>query len=398
MDFRDIFTPGAPPQKHELLVGREVELNKLRSYLKSPGIHPIVVGARGVGKTSLVQEVINEFELSSQIEANTVKNFNELARHLCDDSAVYDQLISQSVEQHEQSMDAKADVVVASGGLSSKRTFSEYIKGLGDENISPQQLLRLLEGAKSRIIFSIDELDDLPSESDITYNLAKFAKSVSNQSKRINHKFVFSGIGRGAHDLFSGHLSSNRNFPIIYLNPINTVHLREFIKYSTGSLGVNVPSEISDEVITDSNGFPYYVHQIFFHMFEVHEESGDAEIRYEHYIEAKKRAFDSAFSHQLNKYKFTIYRLNDVQKEILQHMVSGRKVHFEYASLEKGILSHHDIGKVKKAFRFLTDNEYISYRKSDKSVSLVEPLLKPFLRSKLKLTGNHVQPGLWDQN
>ena len=364
--------------------------------MKSPGIHPIVIGARGVGKTSLVQEVINEFDLSSQIEANTVKSFDELARHICDDSAVSDQLVTQTLEQHEESMDAKANIAVASGGLSSKRTSSELFKGLGEESISPQQLLRLLEGAKTKIVFSIDELDDLIEDSDIPYNLAKFAKSVSNQSKRVNHKFVFSGIGSGAHDLFSGHLSSNRNFPIIYLNPINSEHLRKFIESATNSLGIKVPSEISEEVISDSSGFPYYVHQIFFHLFEVIEELNESEISYEHYKEAKKRAFDSAFSHQLNKYKFTIYSLSNIEKEILQLMVNGLKVNFKFNSIEQRLISHHNVDSAKKAFRSLTDNGYISYRKSDKTISLVEPLLKPFLRTKLKLKGNHTQPDLWD--
>jgi len=113
MDFRQIFTPGAPPQSRDLLVGRDQEIRSLISYLKSPGVHPVVVGPRGVGKTSLVQEVISEFELSYQIEANTVKDFNELSRHICDDSNVVQQLVTQTVDSHDQTMNAKATALMS---------------------------------------------------------------------------------------------------------------------------------------------------------------------------------------------------------------------------------------------------------------------------------------------
>ena len=83
MEYQDIFTPGSPPHEMNLLVGRTNEIERLKSYLLSHGIHPLVVGPRGIGKTSLVQHVLDQYQLTTQIEANTVSDFDELARSIC---------------------------------------------------------------------------------------------------------------------------------------------------------------------------------------------------------------------------------------------------------------------------------------------------------------------------
>ena len=88
MKYYDVFTPGSPPHIIDFLVGRHTDLEKLKSYLKSPGIHPIVVGPRGIGKTSLVQFVLDEYQYKSQVEANTVVDFDELARCVLDDLGI----------------------------------------------------------------------------------------------------------------------------------------------------------------------------------------------------------------------------------------------------------------------------------------------------------------------
>ena len=78
---------------------------------------------------------------------------------------------------------------------------------------TPANFLRVLQTIDFDAIASIDELDDLPRNSDIRRSFAKFAKSASNQADQMRIKFIFSGIGADAHDLFDGHLSTDRNLP-----------------------------------------------------------------------------------------------------------------------------------------------------------------------------------------
>jgi hypothetical protein len=397
-DFHEIFTPGAPPQRHELLVGRELELGRLSSYLMSPGIHPVVVGARGVGKTSLVQEALKDVEITTQIEANTVADFDELARHICDDLGLEIQKVATIIDEHEEGMDAKGKIVVAEGGLSSKRKHIEHLDGMSKSRISPQGLLRLLQGTGVSSVIAIDELDDLDENSDIPIKLAKLAKTLSNQARRVRQKLVFSGIGRDAHDLFSGHLSSQRNLPVVYLAPLTNRHLESFLDRASSALGVLIPAPFRDELVSDASGFPYYLHQVCFHMFDHFNSRHGHTLSPEDFRAGKQRAFEDAFSHYLRKYKGTIYRLELVHHAILFELVRSFKYHYQYAPLEAALARQHDKAVIKKAFRYLLEHEYIAFRKADDTVALHEPLLRPFLRSKLRIRANDKQKDLWDES
>lgn len=387
MKYYNVFTPGAPPHVKELLVGRQADLDNLRTYLKSPGIHPIVVGPRGIGKTSLVQQILDEYKCKSQIEANTVSDFDELARCICEDLHIEAHKVITLVHEEEETKEAKGKIVVAEGGLSHKNKSVEQMSGLSGKSISPQVLKRLLMKSDRDAVISIDELDDLNKKSDIPEKLAKFAKSCSNQAKWMKQKFVFSGIGRDAHSLFGAHLSSQRNHPVIYLAALTKGDFNSFFDSAQRKLHMEIPLRIRDDIISDADGFPYYMHQVCFHMFDCFDKDKKSRVlKNEHLSEGKKRAFDEAFAHYLRKYKFTVYKLNDVQKEILRQMVIMRKRHCSYFELEETIQAdfHYSKEDAKKAFRFLKDHKYIDYRKSDNTVSLHDALLKPFLRIKLK--------------
>ena len=61
-NYDKIFLPGSPVKDRRYLVGREQEIIDLKNILKRSGQHAIVIGDRGVGKTSLVKLVLDEKE------------------------------------------------------------------------------------------------------------------------------------------------------------------------------------------------------------------------------------------------------------------------------------------------------------------------------------------------
>jgi hypothetical protein len=169
VSYHHVFTPGVPPIYPELLVGRSEQLEKLLDLLKSPGIHPIVTGERGIGKTSLVNAAITRlgYARKSVLEVNTVPNFDECCRLVCEDL-----------------------------GLENS-----------EETYNSARFLRKLKTLEIPAIVSIDELDDVPKNSDsrrefedIRRSIGVFAKSASNQASDLKVKFVvfrnWSGCGR----------------------------------------------------------------------------------------------------------------------------------------------------------------------------------------------------------
>src|SRR5215211_5519533 len=49
------FSPGAPITSHTLFAGRSVEMTKVMDVVAQRGLHAIIYGERGVGKTSLAR-------------------------------------------------------------------------------------------------------------------------------------------------------------------------------------------------------------------------------------------------------------------------------------------------------------------------------------------------------
>lgn len=55
--IRKFFTPSSPVTSVDLFVGRERELNQALDALGTPGVHPVVYGDRGIGKSSFANVV-----------------------------------------------------------------------------------------------------------------------------------------------------------------------------------------------------------------------------------------------------------------------------------------------------------------------------------------------------
>ncbi len=346
--YQKVFTPGSPPAIPELLVGRNVLLSHLCDYLRSPGIHPIVVGDRGIGKTSLVRLAIKSMQLprTSALEINTVESFDECCRHICDDLCL------------------------------------PYEK----EIFTPASFLRTLSKSKSLAVVSIDELDDQPKDSPIVRAFAKFAKAASNHAHELEVKFVFSGIGADAHDIFKGHLSSERNLPQIRLKEISSSDLHDFLNRASSLLKIEIPKHIATAIVTEADGYPYYVHQVGFHMFAAFARDEQAEqLNDGHFMEGKKRALDAAFGHYLRRYKFTIYRLTELEKATLQAFLRTERRRLSVAELQEttAVLASTTKDRVLDAMRSLYIKEYLVHRAGDETIALKDALLKPFLSERL---------------
>ena len=72
-------------------------------------------------------------------------------------------------------------------------------------------------------------------------------------------KFIFSGIGDDAHDIFHEHLSSDRALPQIYLEELSADDLRIFLKRAGDLLDAPLPPHTIDSLISEADGFPYYM-------------------------------------------------------------------------------------------------------------------------------------------
>ena len=94
----DVYTPRGPIDRPELLVGRDRELLLLEDVFNQKGATAVVIGARGVGKTSLALQSLRNSQRLAYIVCSSKSNFDSLARRLLKDLGIEVYNVEESKE------------------------------------------------------------------------------------------------------------------------------------------------------------------------------------------------------------------------------------------------------------------------------------------------------------
>ncbi|WP_165358839.1 ATP-binding protein [Spirosoma sordidisoli] len=377
--YQNIFTPGSPPVYSDMLIGREEEASRLLSILESSGQYPFVLGPRGIGKTSLVKNSLPENFI--QIEVNTVANFTELSFAILNECGLNISITNNTYENQQVGKIGGKFLIEASLDSSSKTTSSE--KGIANAQFNAYMLESEMRKIKDRKIIFLDEMDTL--DNGTKHNLVSLIKAISNKSDTFPHKFVFAGIGKEVHSIFGEHPSISRNITPIYLKPLDEKNIFIFLSKAEEHLQLQIPDKIKKIIAIESLGQPYYAQQVGFYMLEeFNNDKSSKTINIQHYLKGKERAFESAFSSLLFKYKFTFYKLSVSEKEILKALIRFYKP-TKASDIYKQLLSITNLNRasLEEAVHNLSNKEYITIRQSDQTLLFKESLLLPFLKTRL---------------
>ena len=95
----ELFKPGSPINKKEMLVGRTRQLNHINKVLYSGGRAVVITGTRGIGKTSLanVASALNGTQIKADCETDTT--FHSWCLNLLSQLSADTELIEKTVEK-----------------------------------------------------------------------------------------------------------------------------------------------------------------------------------------------------------------------------------------------------------------------------------------------------------
>ena len=163
MDFRQkvvqVFRPGSTVINRQFLFGREQEILDLKNILIQPGEHPIIIGERGVGKTSLAKIVLKELELEYSDRTCSTENntYNRVFRDLLQKTG-YDFNIKEEVNKTGDKANLKGGINILSGGLeeSEERTIRKELNG---NDLTPWDVFEMLKSFNKKIALVLDEYD-----------------------------------------------------------------------------------------------------------------------------------------------------------------------------------------------------------------------------------------------
>lgn len=238
------FSPRVPIDSRSLFCGRINQISQLMEIVGERGLHGILFGERGVGKTSLVyilNELLNEVIGKSfvlHIPCNTVPSFDEIARHVANKLTFF-----RRTKRVGFSSDDTVEQIDLSSMLSDEPTVAEV-----------GEILALL---KPPAVIVLDEFDRIRNSDDRT-KIANLVKSLSDKSAGVT--LVLVGVAHDVLELIGHHPSIERCLRQVRMPIMSPEELKEIIDKGLAILQMTIHDHVEDVIIESSAGFPHFTH------------------------------------------------------------------------------------------------------------------------------------------
>lgn len=229
------FRPHAPIVDPNSFIGRKEQLGRVRDAIGSPGLHVVVYGERGCGKTSL---------------ANVATAGHERLQVFCEANATFTTLLRDIAlkYQHANSttviFDAHQDTIISNGST------------LPVSKLTGNMFLQLVAKGNPLCIV-LDELDRIEDKSVISL-LAELTKNAATYAPELT--FIMVGASETAEGLLAGHGSNFRNLRQVALTRMSNEELRGIIDRGQNVLQITFEPSVITSVIEVSDQMPYYLH------------------------------------------------------------------------------------------------------------------------------------------
>jgi len=334
--LNQLVSPAQPIQTIEHLYGRAKELDLIEKALFAPGRHVFIYGDRGVGKSSLAATAAHQYQSADA-------GYIDVG---CGPDATLPSVIANVALQALDESRVKSRKDSQKGGiswrfLSVERSTEEVSRDLHAEVstvLDAVEVLREVAALHSeKPIVVVDEFDRI-EHPETRHAFADLIKHLGD--KKINIKFIFTGVASSLTDLLGAHASAIRQLATIDLPRLSWDGRWDIVLGAAGAFGVDVPRDIYVRIAAVSDGFPYYVHliteKVLWRAWE--DPQPVTTITWEHYRDGLKDAIESINAELRRPYELAVTQRSDDYEEVLWSTADGeylqRFLYDMYASYE----------------------------------------------------------------
>ena len=238
------FTPHQPISLPELLSGRLELLYRVQDSVNTEGLHVVLYGDRGTGKTSLARVVAY---LSQEPDDEHGRRCALVSCTAEDTFATIWRKVGQEILLSQRQM-----------GLAQRETFQIVGRlDLDSEIKSPSDAKILLEGLNHPTVLVFDEFDRI-SDQQTQSLMADTMKGFSDHN--VPSTLIFVGVGKSLSDLLHEHLSISRNIAQVRVDPMEVDELAQIIQKGCAIAELTFDLGLDLEIAKLSQGYPHYTH------------------------------------------------------------------------------------------------------------------------------------------
>lgn len=232
-----VFQPSAPIEQDELFFGRMAEVRRVVDAINQRGMHAVIYGEAGVGKTSLgkiLQQKIKAVSLYP-IRSPLVT---------CVSTDNYESIWARAFEELDE--------------LNGKEPAAEEYPLLPQPIISPNSVRRRLDKEAESILYVIfDEFNKIEDEE----SRRLFADTIKLLSDRAcKATIIVIGVADDVLGLIDDHSSIQRCLAQIPMPRMPRAELQEIVVSGFRKVGMHVEEEVTSEIAFLSKGLPHYTH------------------------------------------------------------------------------------------------------------------------------------------
>lgn len=239
-----VFTPRTPITVRELFAGRTDQISKVLDALGQVGLHAILYGERGVGKTSLAN--IIEILAGGAMKTLTCK-VN------CEGADTFETIWKKALSEFKYNSKRR--------GVGFTAVEEGEVKRLSDhvtERVDANSLRLLFAAAGTHLLIIFDEFDRLPAKTSKAFT--DVIKTLSDTSAKVTLLLV--GVADTVDRLIKDHASVSRALVQIHMPRMQGGELQQIIVAGSEKLGVTFDPGAIAQIVRLSQGLPHNTHLV----------------------------------------------------------------------------------------------------------------------------------------
>ena len=240
-----IFSPAAPINQATLFAGRKSQVEEIADAVNQAGLHAVLFGERGVGKTSLAN-VIPELLNNAGIDDLVVSKVN------CDSADSFSSIWEKVLREIRISLEQPR-----LGFTGQSVTTTETLNRMLQDNPSHEDIRYLLQGINSRLLLVIDEYDRL-GDATVSWLIADTIKALSDHSVGVT--IILVGVADNVGELIAQHESIDRCLVQVHMPRMSSNELADILDKGLAQVEMDIDPSAKDAITFLSQGLPHYAH------------------------------------------------------------------------------------------------------------------------------------------